>query len=456
MLMVTFILVCSMGVISVSAAYDIDVDNNGEINVVVMGGYEVNHYTNDATTNPWYRRFFGLISAYTGTEGNVLYGKTANLYTVGTETDTSFEGAMVRVDEALALNPDLVILNYSSDFRYDGTFKDNPTTSINNSLLDSTAYIEKIVARFAEQENVPYVWQISLPNKNTGYNRNLQAYAVSRWGIKTSTFISSAGAVQELQNQNLADAACWDEDGNLSWEGHKRIGNALQAEFKSIWLNGTSLTKPVMAENGPYKSGNTPVYGAFKAATAAVASEGFVAQSDGSMVSSDAGDTLTITLTGRTFGVVHDLAGADYEIKIGGARFVSIDSSSIPVYCKTGYGNISYKVTIQASDAGVKIKGFYESPIAITEGASADGKVTAKMLNSSLAGDETIPCVMVAFYDNNNKFIGISTPDWNGSVNSFSVEENALPGAAKAKVVVWKSLESLKPLCNATDFITLN
>lgn len=454
MLMVTLILVCSMGAVSVSAAtkgYDLDVDGDGNVNVVVMGGHNTHYYGTDVTANnAWHGRLITLLNAYTGESDKALYGKTINTYVLGSESDTSVDGALKVVHEAVALNPDLVILEYASaDFRY---------LSSSYTTNEIKEYFEKIILTLAEAENVPYFWNIQLPNKNTGYDRAIHnAQVVAKHGAtKNSGFISGSSTVQELNSQHLEEAACWDENGNLTWEGHKRIGAALQQDFKNVWTNGTGLTK--ISVGNLAVAGNTPVYGTFKAANTAVASEGFEAQSDGSMVSTAADATLTLTLTGRTFGVVHDVAGADYEISIGnGINYRAVDCSAQPVHYKEGYDNNAiFKVRIKATAPGVKIKGFYESPIAITEGASADGKVTAKILNSSLAGSETIPCAMVAFYDNNNKFIGISTPEWNGSVNSFAVEENALPGAAKAKVVVWNSLESLKPLCDATDFITLN
>ena len=177
------------------------------------------------------------------------------------------------------------------------------------------------------------------------------------------------------------------------------------------------------------------------------------------MVSSAAGDTLTITLVGSTFGVAHDLAGADYSIKIGGANYVDVDCSSIPVYCKTGYSNESYKIIIKAADAGVKIKGFYESPMTIADPESEDGKVGATVLNSHLntnAGDTAY--AMAVYYDANNRFVSFApiTMTTAANANNAVIEAEAPQEAVKAKILIWKSLESLTPLCNATDFITIN
>ena len=345
------------------------------------------------------------------------------------------------VHEAVALNPDLVILEYASaDFRY---LNDSYTTN------EMKEYFEKIILTLAEAENVPYFWNVQLPNKNTGYDRTLHniQVVVKHGATKNSACVDGNGGVFE----EYAAEANWDTDGNLTWAGHKAIGTLMQNDFKACWTNGTGFTK--ISVGTLAVAGNTPVYGTFKAANTAVASEGFEAQADGSMVSTAADATLTLTLTGRTFGVVHDVAGADYQISIGnGINYRDVDCSAQPVHYKDGYDNTTYKVSIKATAPGVVIKGFYETPIAIKGAASANGEVSAKILNSSSASAQAI----VAFYGNNNRFVGLATPAWDGSVNSFDLEAVAPQGATKAKIMVWKTLDGAIPMCDATDYIAIN
>lgn len=455
MLMVSLILVCSMSIIPVSAANcDIDVDANDEINIVVMGGYNVHHYKD--VENAWYKQLTNYIAGKANNASNAIYGKTVNIYTVGEETDTSFEGAMVRAGEVLAKNPDLVILDYSSDMRFTGTCTDR-TGTINNSKHDTMAYIEKIMLRFVEAENVPHVWQVALPyTGNKYYNHEIQTFGTARFGVKTSILVKS-GAVNKLNSTDISAADNWDADGNLTEAGHTVIYKALYPDFNNKWGNTAAQTRPTLASNGVYCSGNISAYGRFRAASTAVASEGFEAQEDGSMVSTAAGDTLTFTLTGRTFGVVHDVAGADYEIKIGGANYVTIDSSTVPVYNKTGYSNTSYKVIIKASDAGVKIKGFYDSPMTIDDAAYADGTVSATVLNSSLNTDDSAQA-MVVYYGDNNKLVSCTPVTMTTAQyrNTAAISAAAPQGATKAKIMIWKTKEGAIPMCDATDYIAIN